>query len=159
MRYLTPDSLDCSGLFGSSLVSENKAIFIGDLSEKHHDVHGSVYALNATTLLVKNFTHDGEAPDVFFWAGTSGSVSGEGRLITYPFLGTHYSDSADAPKLGRYTGQDLVLHLPPPLTVAEVKWLSVWCRLFGINFGELYWPDNFNEAQAVGESGIFDCLK
>lgn len=35
---------------------------IGDLSELHHGVSGSVYAVDARTLFLKNFNYDGEGP-------------------------------------------------------------------------------------------------
>ena len=47
-----------------------RGLFIGDFTERHHDVGGAVYAVNETLLLVKGFTYDGLGPDAFFWAGT-----------------------------------------------------------------------------------------
>jgi hypothetical protein len=34
-------------------------------------VAGDVYAVDETTLLVKNFVYDGNGKDTFFWAGSS----------------------------------------------------------------------------------------
>lgn len=35
---------------------------IGKLSELHHGVSGEVYAVDARTLFIKDFTYDGEGP-------------------------------------------------------------------------------------------------
>jgi len=38
----------------------------------------------------------------------------------------------------RFDGKkDVVLHLPPGTTVDQLKWISVWCRQFNINFGHV----------------------
>ena len=47
--------------------------------------------------------------------------------------------------LKAYRGQNLVLSLPSGKTLKNIKWLSVWCEEFEVNFGEVYLPDNFKE--------------
>ena len=44
-----------------------------------------------------------------------------GKILPYPFDGRHFDyDSKDAPVLGRFDGsEDLMLRLPPPLTVDQ----------------------------------------
>lgn len=44
----------CSGAYYGKL--------IGKLSELHHGVSGEVYAVDARTLFIKDFTYDGEGP-------------------------------------------------------------------------------------------------
>lgn len=39
--------------------------FLGKLSELHHGVSGEVYAVDARTLHLKDFTYDGEGPGNF----------------------------------------------------------------------------------------------
>lgn len=39
---------------------------IGKLSQLHHGVSGEVYAVDARTLFIKDFTYDGEAPGLCF---------------------------------------------------------------------------------------------
>ncbi len=52
----------------------------------------------------------------------------------------------------RFDGEDLVLRLPPGLTVDELRWLSVWCRAFTVNFGEVAWPEEvLDKKGAAGE--------
>merc|ERR1712202_84381 len=40
--------------------------------------------------------------------------------------------------------EDIRLTLPPHGKVKDLRWLSVWCRAFNANFGELMFPDNYN---------------
>jgi len=47
-----------------------KGLFIGEFRNHFHDIGGSLYALNETTLFINNFNYDGGGPDAFFWAGT-----------------------------------------------------------------------------------------
>ena len=61
--------------------------------------------------------------------------------MPYPFNGEFFDyESPDAPVLGSFNGEDILLHLPPELKVSQLKWLSVWCRAFTVNFGDLIFP-------------------
>ena len=53
---------------------------IGTFSNLHHDIAGTAYAVNSTTILVKGFNYDGEAPDAFFLGGTYGQPSKHGEV-------------------------------------------------------------------------------
>jgi len=44
----------CNGAYYGKLISK--------LSEFHHGVSGEVYAVDARTLFIKDFTYDGEGP-------------------------------------------------------------------------------------------------
>merc|ERR1712127_116643 len=103
---------------------------IGTFSNIYHDIGGTAYAVNATTVLVRDFHYDGEGPAAFFLAGTAGRPSKAGKVVLpYPFQGDHFQyRDKNIPILGRFTGdKDLVLHLPPGTTVNQLKWISVWC--------------------------------
>merc|ERR1712080_98749 len=39
---------------------------IGTFNNIFHDIAGTAYALNSTTVLIKGFNYDGEGPDAFF---------------------------------------------------------------------------------------------
>jgi hypothetical protein len=54
---------------------------IGKLNVYHHGVGGQVFAVNETSLLIKAFNYDGLGKDAFFWAGQSGSPSGQGFIV------------------------------------------------------------------------------
>ena len=116
-----------------------QARFLGRLTGHDHDVSGDVLAPNSNSLLIKNFKYDGRGPDAFFWVGTSGNEPNEiGHIVPVPFLGRfyHYTDP-DAPVLRQFFGEDVELTLPPDLTVDKIRWISVWCRRFAVNFGDL----------------------
>jgi hypothetical protein len=44
-------------------------------------VAGDVYAVDETTLLVKNFVYDGNGKDTFFWAGSSNRYGNRRRIF------------------------------------------------------------------------------
>merc|ERR1711953_588427 len=48
---------------------------IGSFKNIYHNIGGEAYALDATNILIKDFTYDGEGPDAFFLAVTSRSSS------------------------------------------------------------------------------------
>ena len=143
----TPDCIQDSA-------GNNKGVYtkIGDFVNHHHGIAGTVYAKDEKTLVVKGFTYDGAGPDAFFWAGTQGSPSGVGEILPYPFEGKFYDyEDRSAPILsGSFNGdQEITLTLPENLKVTDLKWLSVWCRAFSVNFGDIIFPQNF----ALGDGG------
>jgi len=119
---------------------------IGTFTNIFHDIAGTAYALNETTILIKGFNYDGEGPDAFFLGGTHGRPSKSGEVVMpYPFEGRHFNyRDKNIPILGRFNGnKDVVLHLPPGTTVDQLKWISVWCRDYTVNFGHVNVPSNF----------------
>ncbi len=68
-----------------------RGLLIGDLSNlQHHGVSGTVYALNDSLLLVRQFTYDGNGPGAVFLIGHDGeeTPSRKGTILPYPFDGT-----------------------------------------------------------------------
>jgi len=116
---------------------------IGELKTLQHGVSGEVWALDESKLTVKNFNYDGTGPDAFFWVGTEGTPKSPGdesktAILAHPFKGVHYEyRNLDAPLLGASTNEQVTLTLPPHMKVSDLKWLSVWCREFSIDFGSL----------------------
>ena len=40
---------------------------------------------------------------------------------------------------GQFIGErDLLLTVPHTVKVTDFKWISLWCRQFGVNFGEAF---------------------
>ena len=131
--------------FAVNVYSED--IKVGDFKNHAHGIGGTVYAVDEKTLLIKGFTYDGAGPDAFFWAGTQGSPSGIGTILPYPFKGKFYEyEDQSAPILnGRFSGdKDIKLTLPDTLKATDIKWLSIWCRAFSVNFGDLIFPDELS---------------
>ena len=113
---------------------------IGEFTNYHHDIGGTVYILDNETLFIKGFTYDGTGPDAFFFVGKDGTPSSEGTIIPYPDNSKCYSyDDESAPLLTQaFNGQDITLKLPCSLdTYRDVKWISVWCRAYSMDFGSL----------------------
>lgn len=57
---------------------------IGDLKVYAHGIKGTVYAIDETTLFVRDFSYDGTAPDAYFWVGNSLLPSPLGDIVPYP---------------------------------------------------------------------------
>ena len=122
---------------------EVPGVVLGSFNEHHHGVQGEVWAANSTTIVIRHFSYDGEGPDVFFYAGSGESPrsiksgSGDFQILPYPWKGEFPSDDDDVEVLGAFTNQSVLLRLPDSLPVSKLRWISVWCRLFGINFGDM----------------------
>ena len=127
--------------FTLKLGSNDKTLVkVGSLASYAKGVSGDVYKKEAKNMLVvNNFKYDGSAPDAFFIVGTSAKPSSDGTILPYPFDGTFYQyNDKSAPKLVKADGKQVVLTLPSNLKISDVKWLAVWCRQFGLNFGDVY---------------------
>ncbi|XP_015181789.1 PREDICTED: protein Skeletor, isoforms B/C isoform X4 [Polistes dominula] len=105
---------------------------IGKLSELHHGVSGEVYAVDGRTLFIKDFTYDGEGPAAFFYAGNSKSPNSNGFRVR--------DERGTANVLKRYRRKDITLTLPDGKTLNSIKWFSVWCDEFAVNFGDVRIP-------------------
>ena len=123
------------------LIANNEAaeIKVGEFENTKHGVGGTVYKIDDHTLLVKGFTYDGKGPDAFFWAGKEGIPSSTGgTILPYPFENKFYEyNDKNAPIItGVFDGNtDIRLTTPESLKTTDIKWLSVWCRKFEVNFG------------------------
>jgi len=114
---------------------------LGSFRNFFHDISGDAYKVDSNTILIKRFTYDGEGPDTFFLAGTSGKPSRSGEyVLPYPDDGQKYTyNDQSLPLIKRsFDGSDdITLTLPPGESVDDLKWISVWCRAFNINFGHV----------------------
>lgn len=111
---------------------------IGSLSDYAHGIAGTAYAVDESTIFIKGFSYDGTGPDAFFWVGNSQRPSPDGYIVPYPedFKGR------DPPVLNTFKDQDVILRLPLGKRLRDIKWLSVWCRRFTVNFGDVFIPPN-----------------
>ena len=73
-----------------------------------------------------------------------------GFVLPYPFKNKFYNyTDPDLPVLGEFLGETPIeLTLPDGVKVTDLKWISVWCRLFSINFGDFIFP-KFYQASKV----------
>lgn len=109
---------------------------IGSLQEYAHGIRGTAYAVDESTIFIKGFSYDGTGPDAFFWVGNTARPSPEGHLVPFPeeYIGR------DPPVLRAYNRTDLFLRLPLGMKLKDIRWLSVWCRRFTVNFGDVFIP-------------------
>ena len=54
---------------------------VGKLTTYSHGVSGEIYAVDESTLFIKNFNYDGQGPQTFFWAGSSPTPDDSGFII------------------------------------------------------------------------------
>ncbi|RWS24858.1 Protein Skeletor:-like isoforms D/E [Leptotrombidium deliense] len=106
-----------------------------------HRVTGKVYAISDDMLYIEGFSYDGSAPDAFFWAGTTPQPSTNGFIIP-DSLGRQI-------RLQAYNNQNLILKMPGGRKIKDVKWISIWCRLYTVDFGHIKIPDNFDAPKEV----------
>ncbi|XP_076250589.1 protein Skeletor, isoforms B/C [Rhynchophorus ferrugineus] len=111
---------------------------IGPLQQFAHGIKGMVYAVDETTIFINGFSYDGTGPDAFFWIGNSPRPSPEGIIIPYP---EDYR-GRDPPVLKAHNNTDIILRLPMGKRIRDIRWLSVWCRRFTVDFGEVFIPPN-----------------
>ena len=133
-------------------------MFIGSIIKYAHGVSGDIYSCGDDKIVVENFKYDGLGPDAFFWVGTEGNkASSNGVLLPHPFEGKFFdSEDLSAPILDKAfdgTQPNIVLPLPNGMKVSELKWISVWCRKYSVNFGELVLGDDQVEVESVSEKG------
>ena len=108
---------------------------------------GEVYAHNESTLVVKDFTYDGEGVDVFFWAVT-GDTDGEGVILPHPFSGTFYqADDKDAPVLARAQRETVILQIPPQVKLTDIRRVAIYSRQFGVDYGSVKLPESEAEEE------------
>lgn len=98
-----------------------------ELSTLSRDVSETATVLDPDTMLVDDFTYDGQAPAVYFYLGTEDSQSAftEGLSIGTLLSGNVF-DGTQAP---------FEVDLPIGQTIEGWNAISVWCVTFSVNFG------------------------
>ena len=68
-----------------------------------------------------------------------GSPGPKGMVLTHPFEGKYYDyrDPRVPVLAAQKSPMSVVLTLPPGVPSDSVKWLSVWCRQFAVDFGHV----------------------
>merc|ERR1739842_17928 len=116
---------------------EVEVTFVGNLIKTDHDVGGEVYILDQNTLVIDEFSYDGNGFGVYINVATRGrnlKTYAKNRIdVPYP------SDTEGVPIEEKYTGDgQLVIDLSQVgVRASEVKWLSVWCTVFERSFGHV----------------------
>ena len=55
--------------------------YLGQFDGKIHDVFGQLFAVDESTLFIKDFRYDGAGPDAYFWTGLQGNKPDTGGFI------------------------------------------------------------------------------
>ncbi|XP_037077644.1 LOW QUALITY PROTEIN: protein Skeletor, isoforms B/C-like [Pollicipes pollicipes] len=118
---------------------------LGSLSTLEHGVSGEVYAVDSRTIHIRNMKYDGQGPDAFFYVGSGSKPSGQGFIVP--------DENGSVEPLGAYRNKHVTLTLPSGVTLDKVQWVSVWCRAFAVDFGNLVLPrpvSDYPRPQRVG---------
>ena len=126
-----------------------------------HPVGGDLYRKDSNTLVIRNFVYDGEGPDAFFVVGKrpmrrdkivirdradATPIPYEDNTNTFSFspysrqdlaIRRYRYDDPDIPVLGRFDGQDIELTLPDGMEAENIRWISLYCRQFNMDFGHV----------------------
>ncbi|CAH2096692.1 unnamed protein product [Euphydryas editha] len=105
---------------------------VGALRGVHGVSSDPIVIVDAQTLLVPNFSYDGEAPDAKFWVGRGEKPSPQGIRIP--------DENGKESPLRKYDKKTIVLTLPGELTVFDIGHFAVWCEAFTVNFGHVSLP-------------------
>jgi len=129
----------------STISAKNEINYVGDFEGFWYKVGGQVYLLDDQTIFIVGFSYSGGGPAAYFWVGTQGSpghtVESTTAFLAYPFHGRHFQYSEyPGPSIPRTENMNITLTLPPHITTSMVRWLSVWCKPFRANFGQIIFP-------------------
>ncbi|KAH9405980.1 hypothetical protein TYRP_014277 [Tyrophagus putrescentiae] len=102
-------------------------VFLGTMFPLSHGVGGSVYAIDDQTIRVRNLNYDGQAPDAYFWVGSTARPDANGTPLA--------DEKGSTSPLKGYRNANVVLHLPAGITVRQIKHFGIWCKKFKENMG------------------------
>lgn len=102
---------------------------LGKLSnDQGHGVAGTVYALDTMTLKIEGFKYDGQGPAVVYWID-------KGSVATAKGVSALDQDMCETENLPKFTGEDVLVELPPGRELSSVGYFSIWCETFALSFG------------------------
>jgi hypothetical protein len=108
---------------------------IAPLSQLAHGLKsGPITIVDAQTLLVPDFHYDGLGPDAYFWL-----TRGPNGLAASNSVKLKDENGLTRP-LRKYQGETIVISLPDEFTVYDFDYFGVWCKQFGVNFGQTQLP-------------------
>ena len=65
------------------------------------------------------------------------------------------STGMEAISLKKMKNKDVLLTLPGTLKVRDISWVSIWCKRFTVNYGEVYIPDDLEIPKKVVSSFMY----
>eukprot|EP00091_Calanus_sinicus_P018432 TRINITY_DN4204_c0_g1_i2.p1 TRINITY_DN4204_c0_g1~~TRINITY_DN4204_c0_g1_i2.p1 ORF type:complete len:164 (-),score=22.21 TRINITY_DN4204_c0_g1_i2:108-599(-) len=126
-----------------------------------HFLEGTVYIRDINTIEIRSFSYPSTStnpngilgPDSFFIAGTKGcgpdnllkrGGNTTGIIIPLPFPETGKNwqfEDRSIPRMRKAVNENILLTLPPGVQTSELKWLSLFCRRYRHNFGQVILND------------------
>lgn len=73
----------------------------------------------------------------YFYVGNTKRIQNQGAIRLRDERGS-------SGVIRRYRNKDITLSLPEGKTLRDIKWFSVWCDEFAVNFGDVSIPKNFD---------------
>merc|ERR1711956_34317 len=121
----------------------HKVVIITQLAE--HPLAGELWAVDEDTLEFRKFTYGGKGPDAFFMIGTHDADEKPNLddCIPIPYskdklqIQKLYDINDEIPKLTAFKNEQFKITLPPGIHVSDLKWLSVYCRQYTKDFGNV----------------------
>ncbi|GFY52085.1 hypothetical protein TNIN_465451 [Trichonephila inaurata madagascariensis] len=108
---------------------------IGKIQTLEHGVSsGPVLVVDTQTLLVPDFTYDGQGPASFWWVSRGSRQHPRGLQLAD-------EDGSYAP-LPKYIGKTVVITLPPEYTIYDFDWFGVWSEEARADFGSVRLPQD-----------------
>ena len=92
---------------------------------------------------------------------SSGSPGPKGLVLTHPFEGKYYDyrDPRVPVLAAQKSPMSVVLTLPPGVPSDTVKWLSVWCRQFAVDFGHVIKTSETGRQQRFLQNNCIHLIK
>lgn len=134
-------------------------VFLGKLSELAHEVRGNVYAISCSELVIENFYYDGVGPMVYAYVGTNpesgptGSSSGADATVIYN--GRQFERFPFTNPAERHDNTTLRILLPDSYHINQIRWLSIWCKSFNANFGQIAFASGNQVVEDVCSRQVF----
>ncbi|XP_063703594.1 protein Skeletor, isoforms B/C [Culicoides brevitarsis] len=119
---------------------------IAGLKGIHGVTSDPIVLVDAQTLLIPNFSYDGEAPDAKFWTGYGAKPSPQGIRIP--------DENGKTDPLRKYDKKTIVLTLPGDVTVFDIGHFGVWCEAFTVDFAHVKIPQSANVPPSLKMLGI-----
>lgn len=171
---------DFSVNFGDVAIPRNfefpRPVKVGALKGVHEVSSDNVVVVDAQTILIPNFTYDGEAPgelmrcenfyhwksiqiqiikssfsDAKFWVGRGQNPSSNGIRIP--------DENGRETPLAKYDRKTIVLTLPGDLTVFDIGHFGVWCEAFTVDFGHVKIPESIKVPPSLKMLGVSPQVK
>ena len=111
-------------------------VSLGALPTRGHRVSGQIFALSERVLEIRGFVYDGAAPDVFFWADTNAIPTAGGFILSDSTPSNSCANRPLPPADGLVTYR---VEFPEGKSLRDILGgsISIWCRTFRANFGEV----------------------